>query len=102
MLAAVSIRIRLGDRSADQPPAYLVAVHSGQVPVQHHDVVTGHGQMLERVVPVEDDVDRHAFPAQPGADRLGQDLEVFDDQHSHDLFMILLRGGCPATRGEAT
>jgi hypothetical protein len=54
--------------------------------------------MLERGVPVENDVDGHAFPAKPGADRLGQDLEVFNYQHSHDLFVILLRGGCPANR----
>ena len=74
-----------------QPPAYLVAVHSGQVPVQHHDVIAGDGQMLERVVPVENDVDGHALAAKPGPDRLGQDLEVFNYQHSHDLFMILPR-----------
>ena len=67
-------------------------MHSGQVPVQHHDVIAGHGQMLERGVPVENDVHGHAFPAKPGADRLGQDLEVFNYQHSHDLFMILVCG----------
>src|SRR5487761_1324178 len=86
-----------------QPPAYLIAVYSGQVPVQHHHVVAGEGQMLESVIPVEDDVDRHSFPAKSCPDRCGQDFEVFDDQHSHDLIMILLRGRTSARlQGEAT
>jgi hypothetical protein len=57
---------------------------------------------LECGVPVENDVDRHAFTAQTGPDRLGQDFEVFNYQHSHDLFMIFLRGERPAQQGEAT
>ena len=81
--AAVSISTRLAGVRGDDPPAHLVAVHAGQVPVEHHHVVPGDRQVLERVVAVEDHVDRHALAAQPGADRPGQDLEVFDDQHSH-------------------
>jgi hypothetical protein len=72
------------------PSADFVAAGSGQVPVQHHDVIAGDGQMVERAVPVEDHVDRHALPAQSGPDRRGQDLEIFNDQHSHDLLVILL------------
>jgi hypothetical protein len=75
-----------------QPPANLVAMYSAQVPVQHHDVIAGHGQMLKRGVPVENDVYGHALTAKPCPDRLGQDLEVFDYQHSHDLLMILVCG----------
>jgi hypothetical protein len=58
-------------------------VGAGQVPVQHHHVVPGDGDALERVVPVERDVDRHALPAQPGPDRGGQDLEILDNKHPH-------------------
>jgi hypothetical protein len=85
VLAAVSIRIRLCDRwtaSLRQTSSPWVP---GQVPVQRHDVVAGGGQVIERVVPVKDHVDGHALPAQPGPDRGGQHLEVFDDQHPHGL-----------------
>jgi hypothetical protein len=40
--------------------------------------------MSQRVVPVEDYIDRHTFAAKPGPDRAGQNLEILDDQHSHD------------------
>ena len=78
--------LELGLLGVEQP-ADLVAVYSGQVAVQHHDVVPGERQMVERVVAVEDHVDRHALPAEPGPDGAGQDLEVFNDQHSHEPTM---------------
>ncbi len=67
-------------------------MHSGQVPVQHHHVVAGDREVLERGVPVQNDVDGHALAPKPGPDRLGQDFEVFNYQHSHDLLMILVCG----------
>jgi hypothetical protein len=54
-------------------------VYPGQVPVQHHDVVAGERQVLQRIVPVHDHVDGHALAAQPGPDGGGQHLEVLDD-----------------------
>src|SRR6266540_2120364 len=91
-----ALRVLGHDLSAD-----LVAVGSGQVPVQHHDVVAGDGQIVEGVVAVEDHVDGHALAAQSGPDGAGQDLEVFNDQHSHDLLVTLLDGPgpCPAGAG---
>src|ERR1019366_5136319 len=65
-------------------PAHLVAGHAGQVSVQDHHVVAGDRQMTQRVVTVEDNIDRHTFAAKPGPDRAGQYLEILDDQHSHD------------------
>jgi hypothetical protein len=41
--------------------------------------------MTEGVVPVEDDVDRHTLAAKAGPDRAGKDLEILDDQNSHEL-----------------
>ena len=64
-------------------PANLVAVRSGQVPVQYHDVVAGDGQMAERIAAVKDDVHGHALPAQPRSDRPGQNPVIFHNQHSH-------------------
>jgi hypothetical protein len=58
-------------------PADLVAVHTGQVPVQHHDVIAGHGQLAERFGAVVDGIDRHAFSPQPGHDRPRRGLEIF-------------------------
>ena len=83
MLAAVSMSTRLPPGPATICRHTSSPVHAGQVPVEHHDVVAGRRQVLERVGAVEDHVDRHALAAQPGPDRAGQDLEVLDDQHSH-------------------
>ena len=41
--------------------------------------------MIECIVTVEDDINRHALSAKPGPDRSGQDLEILDNEHSHDL-----------------
>ena len=84
MLAAVNISTRVPAPAGRDPAAHLVAVHAGQVPVEHDHVVTGDREMLERVVAVQHDVDRHALAAQPGADGPGQHLEVLDDQHPHE------------------
>ena len=83
MLAAVNIKILVSARSAASCRANLVTVGSGQVPVQHHDVVAGDGQMAERIAAVQDDVHGHALPAQPRSDRPGQNPVIFHDQHSH-------------------
>jgi hypothetical protein len=48
--------------------------------------------VLQRVVAVQDHVDRHALAAQPGPDRAGQDLEVLNHQHSHERLLTLLDG----------
>src|SRR5260370_27609630 len=66
------------------PPAYLVAVHPRQVPVQHHDVVAGQGEVAERLVPVVGDVDRHALTAQPGHERASHRLEILNHHHPPD------------------
>ena len=42
-----------------QGPADIVAVHAGEVAVEHHDVVEGDGDAVECVAAVEDDVDGH-------------------------------------------
>jgi hypothetical protein len=46
--------------------------------------------VLECRGPVQDNVDGHALPAQPGGDRRGQVFDIFGDEHSHDLSRILL------------
>jgi len=47
--------------------------------------IAGEREMVERGVPVEDDVGRHALAPQPSHDRRGQILGIFSYQHSHDL-----------------
>ena len=89
MLAAVSISTRLSRPAGDDLPADVVAVDAGQVPVEHDDVVAGDGEVLERVGAVQDDVDGHALAAQPGPDRPGQDLEVLDDKHPHEVLRAM-------------
>jgi hypothetical protein len=66
-----------------QRPADLIAAHAGQVPVQHHHVIERAGGVLQRVGAVEDHVDSHARPAQPGRDDRGQLRLVLDHQHPH-------------------
>ena len=68
----------VGERAAD-----LVAVHPGQVAVEHDDVVVGDGRVRERVVAVEGDVDGHPLTPQAVGNRLGEALVVFDDEHAH-------------------
>ena len=56
----------------DERAADLIAVHAGQVTVEHEHVVVGEREVGERVVAVERYVDGHALAAQPGGDRVGQ------------------------------
>ena len=61
--------------------------------------------MTERVDPVEDNVDRHALAAKPGPDRPGHDLEILDDEHSHDIspfcfLQVVTTGGSGAGRDD--
>jgi hypothetical protein len=58
-------------------------VHPWQVAVEDHDVVGGDGQPVERVGPVEGDVDRHPLPPEPHTDGAGEHRVVLDDEHSH-------------------
>ena len=67
----------------DEFGAHLVAVPSGQVPVEHDHVIIGHQRPLKTVRPVEGDVHGHPLLPQPGPDRLGQLAVVLDHQHPH-------------------
>jgi hypothetical protein len=58
-------------------------VYARQVTVEHHHVVPGHRGVLECVMAVQRDVDRHALATQPGPERARQNLVVFDDKDSH-------------------
>ena len=53
----------------DQGPADLVTVDAGQIAVQHDYVVARCGDVRERVVAVEGNIDGHTLAAQPGRDR---------------------------------
>jgi hypothetical protein len=66
-----------------QGPADVVAVHAGQVPVQHHHVVAVHREPVQGIVAVEGHVDGHPAAAQPGGHRPGQPVVVFGYQDSH-------------------
>ena len=84
MPAAVSIRSFVRGCSAASAPAHVVAVHAGQVAVEHHDVVAAWTRAVEeRRGPVGRHVDRHALPAQPARDRGGDARLVLGDQDAH-------------------
>jgi hypothetical protein len=61
-------------------PADVVAMHTREVAVQNHNVVGGHGDVLERVAAVEDDIDCHPLLAQAGRHRYRQFRVVLDHQ----------------------
>ena len=67
----------------DERAADLIAVHAGQVAVEHQHVVVGERQVRERVVSVEGDVHGHALPAQAGGDRFRQLDVILDQQYPH-------------------
>ena len=67
----------------DQRRADLVAVHAGQVPVEHDDVVAGHVGHLVALQTVVGDVHRHALAPQPARDRVAEVPLVFHHQHAH-------------------
>ena len=67
----------------DQRLAHPVAVHPGQVAVEHDDVVVVDRGLPQPGRAVERDVDRHAVALQPERDRLGQLRLILDHQHAH-------------------
>ena len=67
----------------DQVGADLVAVHAGQVAVEHHHVVARHHRHLVPGRAVVGDVDGQALPAQPARDRVGEAALVLDHQYPH-------------------
>ena len=60
-----------------QGAADVIAVHAGQVPVQHHHVIAADRQPVEGGVAIEGHVDRHPVAAQARRDRLGQPFVIF-------------------------
>jgi len=68
-----------------QGPADVVAVHAGQVAVQHHHVIAVDRQALQGRIAVQGYVDGHPLPAQPGRHRPGQHLVVLGHQNPHRL-----------------
>jgi hypothetical protein len=72
-------------RDSDEPHSvrHLVAVHDGQVPVEHDHVIAGLPRGIQRGRAVEDDVDGHAGIAQALRDTLGQRRVVLHHQHPH-------------------
>ena len=64
-----------------QGPADVVAVHAGQVPVQHHHVIAVDRHMFQGRGAVQGHVDGHSLPAQPGRYRPRQHLVVLGDQN---------------------
>ena len=56
----------------------LVAVDTGDVAVQDHDVVGRGGGVGQGITAIEDDVDRHALAPQASGQRQGQLGVVFD------------------------
>ena len=66
-----------------QGAADLVAVGAGEIPVQHHHVVTAGPQASQGVVAVQRHVDDHPVAAQPRRHGPGQPLVIFCYQHPH-------------------
>jgi hypothetical protein len=64
--------------------AHVVAVPSGQVTVQHDDVVVGKERPIKSCCAVVRDVHGQLFLAQPGRDRVGQFAVVLDDKYPHN------------------
>ena len=81
--AAVSMRIRVSGCSATQRAAHVVAVHLGQVAVQHDDVVGVDARAVERLGAVGRDVDGGAVAAQALGDGGGDARLVLGEQHAH-------------------
>ena len=71
-------RLLGGQRAAD-----VVAVHLGQVAVEHDDVVGVDARLVERGGAVGGDVDGHALAAQPARDGGGDAGLVLGDQDAH-------------------
>ena len=74
---------RLAAALGDQGPADLIAVHAGQVAVQHDHVVAVDGGTVQGSPAIKRHVNGHPLAAQHVSDRLGQLLVVFDQQDPH-------------------
>jgi hypothetical protein len=71
-------RVRLGDRPAD-----LVAMHDGQVTVEHDHVVVVYADAFQGGTAVVRQVDRVRVTAQPLGHRVSEQGFVLDDQDPH-------------------
>ena len=74
--------------------ADIVAMHAGQVPVQHHHVIAADRQALQGCGAVQGHVDSHSLSAQPGRQRRGQDLVVLGYQNPHRLPALSCVAAC--------
>ena len=81
--AAVSISSRLRAPPSTSRAHTSIAVKAGQVAVEHDHVVVVDERARQAGLAVERDIDRHPRVTQPGRDRLGQLLIVFDHKHAH-------------------
>ena len=81
----------------DQRLAHPVAVHLGQVAIEHDHVVVVDRGLPQPGRAVERDVDRHALALQPERDRLGQLRLILDHQHAHSPCQKC--GGSPPDAG---
>ena len=68
---------------AGQAVADLVAVDTGQVPVQNDDIVVGDLHLGQRFGAVPHDVHRHRLATQPHGYRIGEIGLVLDHQYAH-------------------
>ena len=68
---------------SDELPADLVAVHRGQVAIEHDHVVRGRPRLLQRLGAVAGHVHREPAPRQAPHDGLGQVPLVLDHEHAH-------------------
>ena len=66
-----------------QLAADVVAVHLGQVAVEHHHVVGMHARLEQRGRAVGRDVDGHALAAQPAGDGRSDPRFVLGHQYAH-------------------
>ena len=66
---------------SDQPGADLVAVDSGQIPVEQDHVVVGGQCAFQPGRPVDGDVHGHLRSAQAGSNRLGHLGVILDHEH---------------------
>jgi hypothetical protein len=60
-------------------------VYSGQVAIQHQDVVLVHPETFKCRISVIGDIHRHRLAPQPDRDGVGQQPFVLHDQYPHDV-----------------
>ncbi len=80
--AAVSMSVMVG-RSLPMIIPHGVAVDTGQIAVENHDLVVVSIQLGGGIESVVRDVDGETLVAQALGDVVGQTMHVFDDQESH-------------------